>query len=245
MELQRQREIEEEQALEEEAQRQAEIKLRKEALLRELEEDEEQRRVSVEEEIQYAATLRKQREELERQAEDRKKRELEQKQRAARERRMEEHRRLEQWRKEQATRAEEADRRAEQARRREQQEHKKKIQVASAKAKSAKGNSELLSGWVTTQSGDSLVWRRRYYKFVGSNIFFYRSAKDLTQVLDQLDLKGQVRGLREWSEGYEDLKAIPFSFAVEFNGEREPWSMFTDSDEEKYKLLGLLHANGT
>ena len=42
-----------------------------------------------------------------------------------------------------------------------------------------------------------------------------------------------MRGLREWNEGYEDLKAIPFSFAVEFNGEREPWSMFSDSEEEK------------
>lgn len=77
-------------------------------------------------------------------------------------------------------------------------------------------------------------------------------------MLDQVDLRKQVRGLREWNEGYEDLKAIPFSFAVEFNGTREPWSMFSDSEEEKvrafssfpvsmlifgqYKLLGLLHA---
>lgn len=77
-------------------------------------------------------------------------------------------------------------------------------------------------------------------------------------MLDQVDLRGQVRGLREWNEGYEDLKAIPFSFAVEFLGDREPWSMFSDSEEEKvgvlfwgvlavlifwqYKLLGLLHA---
>jgi MAP7 domain-containing protein 1 len=57
--------------------------------------------------------------------------------------------------------------------------------------------------------------------------------QDSNQVLDQLDLRGQVRGLREWNEGYEDLKAIPFSFAVEFKGEREPWSMFSDSEEEK------------
>ncbi|KAJ6621326.1 hypothetical protein B0H10DRAFT_2017980 [Mycena sp. CBHHK59/15] len=246
MELQRQREIEEEQALEDEAQRQMQLKLQKQALLRQQEEEEEERRISLEQELKRVTAQRRLREQQEREEEERKKRELEQKRRADRERRMEEHRRLEEWRKEQAAQAEEMSRRAEKARREEEAERKKKIQLAGAKVKGAKADADLVSGWVTMQTSDSLVWRRRHFKFVGSTVFFYRSQKekDTNQVLDQVDLRGQVRGLREWNEGYEDLKAIPFSFAVEFTT-REPWSMFSDSEEEKYKLLGLLHtANG-
>ncbi|KAJ7115807.1 hypothetical protein C8R44DRAFT_793337 [Mycena epipterygia] len=245
MALQRQREIEEEQALLEEAQRQARIKLQKQALLRQQEEEEEERRVALEQELRRAAAQRRQRELFEQEEEERKKEQLERKKRADRERRMEEHRRLELWRKQQAEQAEETTWRAEQARKREEAERKKKIQLAGAKVKDARTDTELVAGWVTMQTSDSLVWRRRYFKFVGSTtVFFYRSLKDMdsNQVLDQIDLRGQIRGLREWNEGYEDLKAIPFSFAVEFNGTREPWSMFSDSEEEKYKLLGLLHA---
>ncbi|KAJ6581349.1 hypothetical protein B0H19DRAFT_502876 [Mycena capillaripes] len=245
--LQREREIEEQQALEEEAQRQIQLKLQKEALLREQDDEEEQRRIDLENELQRATAQRRRREELERREDERKQREIEQRKRADRERRMEEHRRLEEWRKEQATQVEKAAQLAAQARKREEEERKKRIQLASTKIKSTKADLDLVTGWVTMQTSDSLVWRRRYFRFIGSTVFFYRSLKekDANQVLDQLDLRGQVRGLREWNEGYEDLKAIPFSFAVEFKGDREPWSMYSDSEEEKYKLLGLLHtANG-
>ncbi|KAJ6591725.1 hypothetical protein DFH09DRAFT_1137813 [Mycena vulgaris] len=244
MELQRQREIEEEQALEEEAHRQIQLKMQKQALLKEQEEEEEQRRVSLEQELKRVTAQRRQREQLEREEDERKKQQLEERKRADRERRMEEHRRLEEWRKGQAAQAEEAARRTDQVRKREEAERAKKIQLAGAKVKSARTDADLVTGWVTMQTGDSLVWRRRYFKFVGTTVFFYRSPKekDANQVLDEVDLRGQVRGLREWNEGYEDLKAIPFSFAVEFSGAREPWSMFSDSEEEKYKLLGLLHA---
>jgi hypothetical protein len=74
-----------------------------------------------------------------------------------------------------------------------------------------------------------------------------------------VDLRGNVRGLKEWNEGYEDLEAIAFSFVVEFKTERKHWSMYADSEEEKvsrstrrfqtfllnplvskYRVLGLL-----
>ncbi|KAJ7504542.1 hypothetical protein B0H11DRAFT_1982831 [Mycena galericulata] len=243
MEAHRQREIEEEEALEEEARRQANIKAQRETLLREQEAEEEARRAALEEELQRVTAQRRRREEREHEEEERKKEELERKRRADRERRMEEHRRLEEWRKQQTAQAEETAWLAEQARKKEEAERKRKIQQAGSKIKNA--TTELVTGWVTIQAGDSLFWRRRYFKFVGSTVFFYRGLKeqDAGQVLDQIDLRGQVRGLREWNEGYEDLKAIPFSFAVEFNGDREPWSMYSDSEEEKYKLLGLLHAS--
>lgn len=79
----------------------------------------------------------------------------------------------------------------------------------------------------------------------------------MTAPLENIDLKGNVGGLKEWFEGcYEDLEAIPFSFVVEFKDGREPMCMYADSEEEKvgialnisncpaymskYKLLGLL-----
>jgi hypothetical protein len=91
---------------------------------------------------------------------------------------MEEHRRLEGWRKEQAAQAEKATQLAEQIRRREEEERKKKIQLASSRIKGTKADLDLVTGWVTMQTGDSLVWRRRYFKFIGSTVFFYRSPKE-------------------------------------------------------------------
>ncbi|KAJ7281826.1 hypothetical protein C8J57DRAFT_1219636 [Mycena rebaudengoi] len=246
-EQQMQRELEEEQALREEEERQFEAKLRKEALLRQQEEEEAARKAMVEEELRRAAAQRQRRERLEKEEEERKLMQIEQKKRADRERRMKEHQQLEAWRAAQAAQAEELSQREERARKFEEAERRKKIQLAGQKVKSAKPDTDLVAGWVTMQTSDSLVWRRRYFKFIGSKVFFYRSQmeKDVNQVLDQLDLRGQIRGLREWNEGYEDLKAIPFSFAVEFKT-RDPWSMYSDSEEEKYKLLGLLHAaNGS
>ncbi|KAJ7043456.1 hypothetical protein C8F04DRAFT_1072139 [Mycena alexandri] len=238
--LQRDREIEDRQAVEEEAQRQTQIKLQKEALLREQEEEEEMRRISLENELRRVTAQRRQREREEQEDEERKKRELEQKKRLDRARRIEEHRRLEEWRQGQAAQAEKTAQLAEQVRRKEEEERKKKILLASKKIKSTKAadDIDLITGWVTIQTGDSLVWRRRYFKFVGSTVFFYKSLKEneSNQVVDEVNLRGQVRALREWNEGYEDLKAIPFSFAVEFNGEREPWSMFSDSEEEKVRF---------
>nr|GAT42990.1 predicted protein [Mycena chlorophos] len=245
LEQQRQRELEEQRAVEEEAERQRQAKLQKAALLREQEEQEMERRASLDKELKFVAAKRRQQEQLDRLEEERKKREMEEKKRMAREKRLAEHRRLEQWRQQQAAHAEEEARMAELSRRKETEEHKKKIQTAATKAKNAKGNPDLLSGFVTMQNGESLVWRRRFYKFVGSTVFFYRSAKDLTQILEQVDMRGQIRALREWYEGFEDLKAIPYSFAVEFKGDREPWAMFTDSEDDKYKLLGLLQTNGS
>ena len=57
--------------------------------------------------------------------------------------------------------------------------------------------------------------------------------QDLGTTLDKVNLRGNVRGLKEWNEGYEDLEAIPFSFVVEFKTERKHWSMYADSEEEK------------
>ncbi len=48
-------------------------------------------------------------------------------------------------------------------------------------------------------------------------------------------LRSRIQALREWDEGFDELKAIPFSFAVEFNDDEGPWSMYADSEEEKVR----------
>jgi len=57
-------------------------------------------------------------------------------------------------------------------------------------------------------------------------------------VLEKVDLPGMVRGLKEWSEGYEALEAIPFSFVIEFK-DGGVWSLYSDSEEEKVILIVL------
>ena len=42
----------------------------------------------------------------------------------------------------------------------------------------------------------------------------------------------------EWSDGYEELRAIPHSFAVELK-DGTVWSMFTDTDSEKVRSLPM------
>ncbi|KAK0458417.1 uncharacterized protein EV420DRAFT_1542147 [Desarmillaria tabescens] len=157
-----------------------------------------------------------------------------------REERSEEHRRLEQWLAEQARIKEEELRREDAERARERAERNKRVEQMAAWVKRDKTES-MLTGWATIQINDSLVWRRRYYKFIGDTMFFYRSPKDMNQVLDQIQLRGKLNGLKEWNDGYEELKAIPNSFAIEFKDQRGPCAMFCDTEEEKDKLLGVLH----
>lgn len=60
------------------------------------------------------------------------------------------------------------------------------------------------------------------------------SGQDMAAPLEEIDLQGNVGGLKEWYEGcYEDLEAVAFSFVVEFNGGRAPINMYADSEEDK------------
>ena len=63
--------------------------------------------------------------------------------------------------------------------------------------------------------------------------------QDRAQYLDQVYLRGKLRGLKEWNEGYEELESIPYSFAIEFKDERGSWSAFADNEEEKVRCPSL------
>lgn len=245
-EAQRQREMEDRLALEEEAKRQEERRRQKVEEKKREEEEEIERKMKLEEELRLIAAERERKRIWEEEEERRKKKEMEERKRADRERRSEEHRRLEQWRREREQRLAEEARRAEEQREREEQERQRKIQLAEKLVVQHQAKPAVNSGWVTIQFNDSLFWKRRYYRFNGGEILLYRSPKekDIITPLETVQVHRKVRALKEWKDGYEELEAIPFSFVVEFNDEQQAWSMFSDSEEEKFLFLGLLrHAS--
>lgn len=44
-----------------------------------------------------------------------------------------------------------------------------------------------------------------------------------------------IQQIREWEDGYEDLAGMSHSFALEIRGYHDPWTMFTDSSEDKVR----------
>lgn len=61
--------------------------------------------------------------------------------------------------------------------------------------------------------------------------------QELGKVLDTIELQGRLRGVKEWSDGFEELRAIEHSFALDFGDLQEPISAYTDSAREKVSLL--------
>lgn len=242
--IQEQRQKEEEEAIRAEDERLERLRLEKEEMLRQEQEDEEKRRASLEEELQRARSERRMKEEQERAEDKRKREEIESRKRADRQRRQEEHKKLEEWRQKQAKLALESESREVDARKQEEAERKEKILRSVAQVKKDVHNGEIITGWATLQTSDSLVWKRRYFKLIGFALFFYRSEKDLDQVLDEMNLENALMGVREWYEGFEELKAIPNSFAMEYKDGRESCAVYTDSEEEKTRLLGILYFGG-
>jgi MAP7 domain-containing protein 1 len=59
-------------------------------------------------------------------------------------------------------------------------------------------------------------------------------------VIAEVDIKHEVRSIKEWDEGYEELKAIPHSFVVELAQRDEIWMMYTDTEDEKVMFDDLL-----
>ncbi|TEB36473.1 hypothetical protein FA13DRAFT_1726818 [Coprinellus micaceus] len=245
-EAQRQREREEEEAVEEERRCQEEKRRLKEEATKREEEEEIDRKRRLEQELRFIASEKERKRQLEEEEEARKRLEIEERKRADRERRCEEHRRLEQWRKEREREAAEEARRAEMAKVQAEAERQRKIQQAEKLVAQAKSKEPAVTtGWVTIQFHDSLFWKRRYYRVIGDTLHLHRSPKDLHATLETVQLRGTVGGLKEWKDGYEELEAIPFSFVVEFKDDRQAWSMYADSEQDKFRFLGLVnHAAG-
>ncbi|KIK60330.1 hypothetical protein GYMLUDRAFT_244345 [Collybiopsis luxurians FD-317 M1] len=238
---QEQRELEERQVRQEEVERQERRKREKEELKRLEEEEEAWRKAVLEQELREITAQRREKERREKEEDERKKYEIEMRKEADRKRRMKEHEKQEKWRQQLAREAEAEKRKEAETRKRLDAVRKIRVGEMTKEVQKEVKSTGSATAWATVQTTDNLVWRRRYIKLIGSKIFLYRSPKDMNQILDEVELRGQIAGLREPSEGFEELKAISHSFAIEFKDGREPWSVFGDTEEEKIKMLGILH----
>ncbi|KAF9234017.1 hypothetical protein BU15DRAFT_79525 [Melanogaster broomeanus] len=238
--VQRMREREEEEALREEQERQAQRRWQKEEQERRELEDEARRKVILQEQLRQAAA-RKEKEEKEAQAaEEKRLLEIRQRKETEHERRLQYTRELEQWRHEQVQRVESQSSEKEEERRRSVEERRVRIARINDQVLQ-EGTNAALCGWVTIQTPDSLAWKRRYFKFdlAHAQMSLFRNQRELTRTVDVVSLDGRVDSFNEWYEGFEELEAIPHSFAVKFI-DGQSWLMYADTEEEKDTLLVLL-----
>ncbi len=259
MEAQRRREQEERRSLDEEEAWQARIKREKAKIFRQADMEESRRLLRIAEEKRLAAAEKARREVEAQEEEERRVRDLELRKQAAIERRAENAHRVEEELRQAARRAEELAKKQEEERRRSEENRRVKLKDIQEKfkAKSA-SDTVLISGNVTIQTSMSVSWKRRFFEFSGDALLFYRDSQvtlgsplrlernltvsfpqDRTQPMDTLSFGGgRVASIKEPAEGcYEELEAIPHSFAVEFNDGDGPWCLFTDSDDDKVGSL--------
>jgi hypothetical protein len=190
IESERARVLEEKEALKAEAERQARLKREKQETLRREEEDAERRRIVLQEEVRQLTAERSKKGRDISEAEKQRSRELAEMKRIEKERRMEESKRLDMWRKEQARLADDLVKRKEHDRKRAEEERRRRIALA---ARNAKANESCATGWVTIQTNESLVWRRRFFKLVGTTIYLYRSPEvSLSSLIFTLQFFGMV-----------------------------------------------------
>ncbi|VDB88600.1 unnamed protein product [Peniophora sp. CBMAI 1063] len=241
-EAQQRKKAEDEAAAKQEKLRLERRKREKEDLLRQLEDEERRRKEMLEADLRRAAMIKAEKEEEERLAEVNRVMERELKKRQDAERRSAETHRIEAWRMEEQRKLDELARQVENA----------KIKVEEVKQMSAATASKLrehrlrewngvvLRGWVTIQNANSLVWRRRYFELTETSMKLYKNDKELGKTLDTVELQGRLRGVMEWSDGFEELRAIEHSFVLDFGGLQDPISAYTDTAREKADLAGFL-----
>ncbi|KAG1777378.1 hypothetical protein EV702DRAFT_1197354 [Suillus placidus] len=239
---QRQSQLEKEVMLREEHERQ-ETKRREKVEQERLEREEEEERKAVLQEELRAAAIRKARlEREEREIEEQRSQELRERKQLDKERRLQYTKEMEQWRAEQMQRAESQCSEKEEERRRSAEGRRMRIARMNEEVFSAR-RADKMVGWVTVQPPNMLAWKRRYYTFemghAESKMLLYGNPREVVKPLDVLPLDGRIDALAEWYEGFEELEAIPHSFALRFVDGVE-WRMFADSAEEKDRLLVLL-----
>lgn len=239
---QRQSQLEKEAMLREEYERQ-EMKRREKVEQERLEREAEEERKAVLQEELRAAALRKARlEREEREIEEQRSQEIRERKQLEKERRLQYTKEMERWRAEQMQRAESQCSEKEEERRRSAEGRRMRIARMNEEV-FATDRADKMVGWVTVQPPDMLAWKRRYYTFelghAESKMLLYGNPREVVQPLDVLPLDGRIDSLAEWYEGFEELEAIPHSFALRFIDGVE-WRMFADSAEEKDRLLVLL-----
>ncbi|EJF64171.1 hypothetical protein DICSQDRAFT_178666 [Dichomitus squalens LYAD-421 SS1] len=244
-EMARRKEQEEREAMREEAQRQARLKYEKEQLLIQAAHEEEERKAALEEELRRAAEERQKREAIEREADVLANMVAAERKRQDRERRRQETQKAQRMLQEieEQRLAKEEERKAW----RERVARQRRALAAgleTQKTKNSRGLTVLLTGWLTVQSEDCLSYKRRHFQLREDSLLLFKDAEDDSKAMETIHLSS-IQRIREWQDGFEDLAGIPNSFALEIRGFGDPWSMFTDSSEDKEKLLALLSSRLT
>ncbi|KAN0126066.1 hypothetical protein V8E53_015405 [Lactarius tabidus] len=236
-------EAEERAAVREEAARQARIKWLREEEARKAAEEEEERRAQLQRDLAHSAAVRMAREEEERAEEERRSHERAERRQKDAERRAEVARKLEEQRLAEVRRLEELATAEEELKRKamERRNTARAVGVKRRRESRLAGESLLLSGWVTVQNSGSVAWRRRYFQLTDTLMRFYSKEKDITGApLDVVLLKDAKPCVKEWYEGFEELRAIPHSFALILRNGESSMMFFSDSNTEKDLLSGLL-----
>ncbi|KAH7883419.1 hypothetical protein F5I97DRAFT_242708 [Phlebopus sp. FC_14] len=241
---QRKREREEEEALREEQDRRALKQRQREEQERQEREEEARRKALLAEHLRQAAARKAKEERDARECEERRLREVQERKRIDHEKRLQYTRKLEKWRFEQIQRAASQSSEKEEELRRSAEERRIRIARISDQVLQD-GSNTAMCGWVTIQTPELLAWKRRYFKFdlTRSQLTLYRNQLDTSRAMDVVNMDGRVDSLNEWYEGFEELEAIPHSFALRFV-DRQSWLMYADTAEEKDKLLVLLSEAG-
>jgi hypothetical protein len=249
-------EAEERAAVREEAARQARIKWLREEEARKAAEEEEERRAQLQRDLAHSAAVRMAREEEERAEEERRSHERAERRQKDAERRAEVARKLEEQRLAEVRRLEELATAEEELKRKamERRNTARAVGVKRRRESRLAGESLLLSGWVTVQNSGSVAWRRRYFQLTDTLMRFYSKEKvsslqtahqahtlngrqDITGApLDVVLLKDAKPCVKEWYEGFEELRAIPHSFALILRNGESSMMFFSDSNTEKVRL---------
>jgi len=147
---------------------------------------------------------------------------------------------MQQWRHDQIRRAESQSSEKEEERKRSTEQRRSRIQrISDAVLQDA--SPEAFNGWVTIQTPDHLAWKRRYFMcdLARAQLTLCRNQRDSTHSVALVNLDGRIESFNEWYEGFEELEAIPHSFAVKFVDGRT-WLMYADTEQDKDRLLVLL-----
>lgn len=57
-------------------------------------------------------------------------------------------------------------------------------------------------------------------------------SQDSTRSVDLVNLDGRIESFNEWYEGFEELEAIPHSFAIKFV-DGSIWLLYADTEQDK------------
>jgi hypothetical protein len=177
IESERLREMEEQEAIEAEAERQARLKREKQDILKQEAEEAEERRIRLQEEIRQASFERSRKSKDEKEEEEKRMQEILERRMIEKEKRLAESKRIEEWRREHAKLSEALAKEQDYARKRAAEERRARLRSGVATDKIIANADSSCTGWLTVQTNDSLIWKRRFFKKVGNTMFLYRSPK--------------------------------------------------------------------